>query len=269
MKTITKLSTLLLFCIICLGVQAQKISSEKQGIDRSKITQMKKYKGEKPSSKEDKKDTENASNERIAYDAFGNAIWVPNSSGSGYSSNYGNPYGNSSCNVNSSPYGSCNTSCAPSTSPYNNTNYGYSGWYTPFTTNYGWNNYNGGFQTFYDEFNQPYDWNVTTGDYGLEIPKVGLWLEHIYGLKHHVSGIVGQAIYMHEDGFFYRGWRSQDERHNFGKYQVVLPAPGATVTRLPRVARKVYQNGQEYFIANNIVFLQKSQRRFTVVGVLG
>lgn len=268
MKTIIKLSTVILFSIIFINADAQKIKTEKKGINRSEITQMKKYTGNNTAEKSQDSEADQNVNERLAYDAFGNAIWVPNSQSMPYGNSYGNPY-SPIANGPGSYYGNSYANCGPDNNPYGYNSYGNTGWYTPFSTGYGLNEFTYGFPNFYNEFNQAFDWNVTTGDFGLEIPRTGVWMDQVLGKKYYVSGRAGPKLYMHEDGFFYRAWRSHDGYHQTGRFLVVAPPIGQTVNGLPRTARKAYAYGNEYYIANKIVFARVHQRKYQVVGVLG
>jgi len=274
MKTIIKLSTVILFSIIFINAEAQKIKTENKGINRSEITQIKKYTGNNTAKDSKDSEADQDSNERLAYDAFGNAIWVPNSADHGSPINhYGSPYGNPYQGANNGPgsyYGNSYSNCGPNSNPYNYNAYGSTGWYTPFTDYNGWNNFGNSYtSSFYNEFNQPFDWNTTTGDYGLEMPRTGVWLDKVLGKKYHVHGHSGVAIYMHEDGFFYRGRRSHDGYHQTNKYLVLAPPVGLRVSGLPRTAKRAYSRGQEYFIANNVVFQKTRNRQYKIVGVLG
>lgn len=269
MKTIIKLSAMILFSIIFLNAEAQKITSENRGINKSELMQMKKHTGSKKAKHSGQSDTEanQNANERIAYDAFGNAIWVPNSASYGNVNTYGNPY----TSVNNGPgsyYGNSYSNCGPNTNPYAYNNYGNSGWYTPFQNNNGWNDFSYGMPTFYDEYNQPYDGNVTTGDYGLEIPRPGVWLDKVLGKHRGLYGTQG-PVNLHEDGFFYRKATTRDGPYYRGKYLVVNVPIGAGVQRVPAKARKVYNRGQEYFIFNKVVFSRERANMYRIVGVLG
>jgi len=274
MKTIIKLFTLMLTSILFLNAEAQNLSSDKSGIKRSNIKQMSKNnkatKSKEKGSKDEEENVNETENQRMVYDAFGNAVWIPNSENYGYGNGYnggssspGSYYGNSGTG-----YSYCGTS-SNSYSPYNSINsFGNTGWYTPFTSTYGWNNFQNGFPTFYDEFNQPFDWNVTRGDYGLEIPREGVWIDKVYGSSTQVRGNSGQRFYLHEDGFFYRNWTGRDHPAKWGQHQVMRAPIGGRVNKLPQIARKVYAQGREYYIANNIVFQRSHHSTYQIVGVL-